>query len=164
MKKEESGGKEESIRPYKVYAINNGTVIDHLPVRSAIKAVSILGLDKHEDHKSIVTIGINLSSGKLGSKDVLKIENKILTKDELNKIALVAPGATINIIKNHNVYEKIKVHLPEVIEDILVCENPNCITRNQDVQTRFLVKSRQPLKIKCYHCERYLDTNKLVLK
>ena len=139
------------MRAYKVYAIGNGTVIDHIPSGCALKVYEILRLNEY-DH--IVTIGMNLESKKMVRKDILKIENKTLSKDELNKIAVVAPNATINIIRNQQISEKFGVEVPDVIEKIIKCPNPKCITRNQHVETKFYKMADKPIEVKCHYCER----------
>jgi len=75
-------------RPFKVYAIKNGIVIDHIPAKEALKVIKVLGLKP--SGKSIVTMGMNMESKKLGHKDILKVENRKLSHADLNKIALIA--------------------------------------------------------------------------
>ena len=87
----------------KVSAIKNGTVIDRIPAKNLFKVITILGLDKIENQ---ITFGTNLESKKLGRKAIIKISDKDFQEDELNKIALVAPEAKLNIIKNYTVVEK----------------------------------------------------------
>lgn len=149
------------LRPYKVYAIKEGTVIDHIPPFKAMKVIEILGANEPGD--SIVTVGINMESKKKGRKDVVKIENKTLTKEHLNKIALIAPSATINIIKDHNVAEKRKVEVPNEIKGSIKCANPNCITRKQDVKTYFHVAEKDPLKVKCHYCEKVFEGDDILI-
>ena len=149
------------MRPYKVYAIEEGVVIDHIPERKSLKILEILGLSN--THDSLITLGINLDSSKLGHKDVLKIENKELSKDELDKISLVAENATVSIIKNHEVVEKLLISVPEKVKGIIKCGNAKCITNNQPVQTLFERISVKPLKMKCHHCEKVFSKDDLIL-
>jgi aspartate carbamoyltransferase regulatory subunit len=142
------------MRAYKVYAIENGTVIDHIDGGKALKVVEILNLKEYDQ---IVTIGMNLDSKKLGKKDIVKIEKKMLTKDELNRIALIAPRATINIIRDSSVVEKFKVEIPECMDNLIRCPNPNCITRVQSHSSKFFKASEVPLRVKCNYCERVFD-------
>ncbi|MEM5829148.1 MAG: aspartate carbamoyltransferase regulatory subunit [Candidatus Aenigmatarchaeota archaeon] len=136
-----------------VRKIKNGTVIDHIPAGKSLKVVDILKFDSSSNET--VVILINASSKKLGKKDIVKIENRELTKDETNKIALIAPNATINIIRDWEVVEKRKVILPEILEGIVKCPNSNCITNsNEPIITKFLIQRREPLKLKCWYCER----------
>ncbi|MBW3010770.1 aspartate carbamoyltransferase regulatory subunit [Candidatus Woesearchaeota archaeon] len=138
----------------KIPPIKDGIAIDHLPKNRAIKVAHILNVERNE--VGMVTIGMNLQSNKLGSKDVLKIEGRDLTDKEINKIAIIAPNATVSFIKNYEVEEKINVRLPKKIDGILKCSNPRCITRSQDMKTRFLVVSKKPIEVKCHYCERLM--------
>jgi aspartate carbamoyltransferase regulatory subunit len=144
-------------RKLKVDAIKEGTVIDHIPRAKALDVIKILKL-KEED---IITIGINFSSKKLGRKDIIKIENKELTEEEVNKIALIAPDATLNIIKDYNVVKKIEIKLPEILEGIIKCPNPNCISNNEKVISRFFVISEKPVKVRCAYCERIFTSDEI---
>lgn len=106
---------------------------------------------------SIVSVAINVKS-KLGKKDIVKVEDRELDPQEVDRIALIAPKATINIIRNYEVAEKYRVNLPDEIHGILKCSNPTCISNsNEPVKSRFLVINRDPLRIKCYYCEREPD-------
>ena len=143
--------KEEFRRELNISAIHEGTVIDHIPTDATFKVVEILNLEKHD---GIVSIATNLQSKRIGSKGIVKVGGKSLTQNEVNKIAIVAPDATVNIIKNYDVKEKIKVKTPEVIDNVVKCFNPVCITNNEQVATKFYVVKKDPLKIKCHYCER----------
>lgn len=141
------------MKELKVQPIKDGTVIDHISPGNALKVLKILGLiEKQPD--SIISIAINVT-GKRGKKDIVKIENRELDPEEVDKIALIAPNATINIIRNYEVIEKRKVNVPDEIVGIVKCANPNCISNTMEpIEPKFIVKSRNPLKIKCYYCER----------
>jgi aspartate carbamoyltransferase regulatory subunit len=139
-----------SEKTYKVYSINDGTVIDHIPATKALKVIDILGLE----NEGILTIGIGFSSHKMGRKDIIKIERKYLKKEETDKISLIAPQATINIIKDGQLKEKRKIELPREYLNIVRCLNPNCITAKADVKTRFKIVQTTPLVLRCHHCER----------
>lgn len=144
------------IPSYKVDKIRNGTVIDHIPHGKALKAIYLLGLDKETDR--VITVGINLESKKFGYKDVIKIENKELSSEEVNKIALLATTATLNIIEDYEIVKKMKVTVPQVITGIIRCSNPRCITNHEEVKTRFYLKNEEPLKIQCHYCERSMES------
>lgn len=147
-------------RVYKVYSIPSGTVIDHLPAGAAIKTIKLLKLEDSD----LITVGMNFDSKKYAKKDIIKIQNRYLTQKEINKLALLAPSATINIIKNETIAEKKTVELPEVIEQIVKCSNPKCVTNNENnVKTIFYVAERRPLRIRCHHCERYMELKDIVL-
>ena len=150
-KKATSIPKEVIKKELKISAIDEGTVIDHIPTDATFKVVEILDL---ENHKGIVSIATNLQSKRIGRKGIVKVGGKSLTQQEVNKIAIVAPEATVNIIKNYEVKEKIKVKTPDVIDNVVKCSNPVCITNNEQVATKFYVIKKDPLKIKCHYCER----------
>ncbi len=143
--------KQEIKKELKISAIDEGTVIDHIPTDATFKVAEILNL---ENHKGIVSIATNLQSKSIGKKGIVKLGGKSLTQEEVNKIAIVAPDATVNIIKNYDVREKIKVKSPDVIDNVVKCSNPVCITNNEQVNTKFYVVKKDPLKIKCHYCER----------
>jgi len=138
----------------KVSAINNGTVIDHILPGKAYGVVKILHLERY---KETVTIASNVTSGKTERKDIVKIENRALSAEEVSSIALISPDATVNIIKNYDVIEKRKISLPERVENIIPCTNPLCITNHENVRTRFNVIQKKPLLIRCEYCERTMD-------
>ena len=102
-----------------------------------------------------VLIGMNLDS-QHGRKGMIKIGGRHLTQEEVNKIALIAPDATLNIIEDYRVVEKRDVHLPDTIEGTLKCFNPNCITNDQAITNRFDVVNRDPIRIRCHYCERQM--------
>ena len=143
------------MKELKIQPIENGTVIDHITAGNAIKVLRILGIP--EGHLSTISVAINVKSH-LGKKDIVKIENRELDPKEVNKIALISPKATINIIRDFEVAEKLKVKLPKEIVGIVCCSNPTCISNaNEPVKSRFKVISQDPAKIKCYYCEREPD-------
>jgi aspartate carbamoyltransferase regulatory subunit len=141
----------------RVKKIKNGTVIDHLPGGSALSILKILGIKK--GGKTTVSVAINVPSKKGSNrKDVVKVEDKVLKPEETNKLALLAPNATINIIRNYDVVKKTKVVLPEEIMNTLFCANPNCITNQCEPLTAiFKVESKNPIRIRCKFCERIMD-------
>ena len=142
----------------KVSALKNGTVIDHIPANSLFTVISILGLDKIENQ---ITFGTNLESHKLGSKAIIKISEKYFEDDDINRIALVAPTAKLNIIKDYKVVEKTSVELPEIIVGIAKCFNPNCITNKDKVSSRFYVVDKNKIKLRCHYCEKITDREHL---
>ena len=139
----------------KVDVIENGTVIDHITAGDAIKVLTILGIP--EKISSVVSVVMNVKS-KFGKKDIVKVENRELDPKEVDKIALIAPKATINIIRDYKVTKKQRVKLPEEIVSIVKCSNPTCISNaNEPVESRFLVIQKDPPIIKCYYCERITE-------
>jgi len=144
------------VRDLKVTPIKNGTVIDHIPSGMALKLLKVLGIT--EAVSSTVSILVHVPSKRKGWKDIVKVEDRELNPRELNKIALLAPEATINIIRNYNVAEKHTVTLPERAVGILRCGNPNCITNSREpVESVFLVTGKEPLRLRCQYCERELE-------
>ncbi len=135
-----------------VPAIENGTVIDHIPTESVYQVVHILGLESYKDE---VLIGTYLQSGKLGRKGIIKIKNKHFSKDEVSKVALVAPFVTVITIKDYQVIEKFATEIPDHIENFIKCSNPKCITNFEDIPTRFDVVDKDNLKLRCHYCEKY---------
>ncbi|HEY6914439.1 MAG TPA: aspartate carbamoyltransferase regulatory subunit, partial [Paludibacter sp.] len=126
-----------STKELKVAALRNGTVIDHIPADKLFKVVSILHLDTCLNQ---ITLANNLESAKIGSKGLVKISERALAEDETNKIALIAPNAKINIIRDFQVVEKRPLILPDEIREIVQCNNPVCVTNNQPISTRFQVQ------------------------
>jgi len=142
-------------RELKVRRIKNGTVIDHIPSGKSLIVLKILGISGGEDN--IIALVMNVESRKLGKKDIVKIENRELTEDEVNLIALIAPTATINIIKDFKVVKKYNVTLPKTFKGILKCPNPTCITNSGEyVEPIFDVISTNPPKLKCTYCWTYI--------
>lgn len=132
-----------------VAALDSGTVIDRIPSNALFKAVKLLGIEHINEH---VTIGNNLDSNKLGSKGIIKIANTVFSQDVLDRIALIAPTATVNIIEDFEVVDKKPVVLPDTITGIVRCGNPKCITNNEPMETKFHVISREPVVIRCHYC------------
>jgi aspartate carbamoyltransferase regulatory subunit len=142
-------------RELKVKPIRNGTVIDHISANKALRVLKILGLPSKE---TAVTLAMNVQSSQMGSKDIVKIEGRELASREVDEIALIAPYATINIIRDYEIVGKGKVNLLDEIKSILNCSNPNCITNtNEPVNTRFIVLEKEPLILRCHYCERIMD-------
>ncbi|HCT70933.1 Aspartate carbamoyltransferase regulatory chain [bioreactor metagenome] len=141
-----------------VSAIENGSVIDHIPAKSVFRVVKMLNL---EDTDTQVTVGFNLESRKYGKKGIIKVSNKYFEDEEVNKIALVAPTATLIVIKDYKVTEKRNVKIPDEIRKIVKCVNPNCITNHQQVATRFTVIDKEDLKLQCHYCEKITGKNNI---
>ena len=145
----------ENKRELVVSAIENGTVIDHIPAGEVYKVVKILNLDMYEDE---VLIGTNLLSKKYGKKGIIKVKNKFFAETDVNKVALIAPNATLIIIKNYEVVEKRRLEIPDTIKQIVKCINPNCITNIEDnIETNFRVVDKEPLKLQCHYCEKTMS-------
>jgi aspartate carbamoyltransferase regulatory subunit len=138
----------------KVSAIKNGTAIDRIPSNVLFKVINILGLQNCENQ---ITFGMNLDSKKLGKKAIIKVTDRFFTLDEVNRIALIAPMAKLNIIRNYEVVEKRTVTVPELIENALKCINPKCITNHEKISTKFRKVSSDPLEMQCCYCEKFID-------
>ncbi|MCK4902507.1 MAG: aspartate carbamoyltransferase regulatory subunit [Thermoplasmatales archaeon] len=137
----------------KIPLIKDGTVIDHITAGNAVKVLHILGIPKSSS--AIVSVAMNVKS-KFGKKDIVKIENRELDPKEVDKIALIAPKATINFIRDYEVVKKHRVKLPREIVGIVTCSNPTCVSnvKNEPIESRFRVISKDPARILCYYCER----------
>ena len=143
-----------------VTAIENGTVIDHIDSESTFQVASILQVESEDD---VVLVGMNLPSGKLGTKGIIKVANRQLTAEEVNKIALVARHATLNIIKDYEVVSKSAIELPDRIQGTVRCFNPTCVTNKQPVETRFEVTEGEPPVLRCLYCEKSMTAEDVVL-
>ncbi len=139
-----------------VAAIRNGTVIDHIDAGHALKIVKILKLAGHQKQ---VTLGLNLPSNTLGLKDIIKVEDRELSPDEANQVAILAPNATINIIYGYEVQRKFKVTMPATIEKIFSCPNPACISNHESTKGSFKVLQRVKNKIglECHYCRKVFN-------
>jgi aspartate carbamoyltransferase regulatory subunit len=137
----------------KVSALRNGTVIDHIPAEVTSQVFDILNL---ADSENQVYFGTNLDSKKLNKKGIIKISDKYFENEEISKVALVAPNATLIEIKDYEVSRKEKVHLPEKVERVVKCINPKCVTNNQNVPSSFLVTEdhKGNMKLFCTYCEK----------
>ena len=140
----------------KIKAIENGTVIDHITANKALHILKILGLP--DEDVINVTVAMNVSSRETGRKDIVKIENREIDHEELNQIALIAPKATINIIRNYEVIKKDKIILPQVIKSIIKCTNDKCITNyeNEPINSNLNVIESQPPVLRCHYCEKLI--------
>jgi aspartate carbamoyltransferase regulatory subunit len=146
----------------RVSKIKDGTVIDHITGGHALDVVKILGISGRD--RGPLTIAINVPSKLLKTKDIIKIEGRELNPQEVHKIALLAPHATINIIRNYKVVKKQEVKLPNAIDDIIKCANPACISNsNEPVKAKFYVDCEEPLLLKCHYCG-YIIEKKDVLQ
>lgn len=152
---------ELSDKELKVAALENGTVIDRIPSDQLFKVVSLLHLDTMD--KSI-TIGNNLYSHKIGKKGIIKIADTFFKEEDINKIAILAPKAKINIIKNYQVVHKQEVSLPDQLHDIIRCANPKCITNNEPMATKFDVIDKENVTVKCCYCEQAISKEQIKIK
>ena len=142
----------------KIRAIENGTVIDHITANKALHILKILGLPDSETTN--VTVAMNVTSGEIERKDIVKIENRELDHEELNQIALIAPKATIDIIRDFKPVKKDKIILPDKITSIIKCTNPKCITNyeSEPITPIFNVVQENPPVVRCHYCEKLIKT------
>lgn len=139
-----------------VEAIQHGSVIDHIPVRQGVKILKFFNLTQTNEK---ITIGLNLATHTGQTKDLIKVENTFISDEQANQLALFAPHATINQIKNFQVVSKFQVQLPDSFIGVLACPNSNCISHHEPVDTRFYVKKKSTLKLKCHYCEKTFDNS-----
>jgi len=136
-----------------VSAIRNGTVIDHIPAGKGLKIVKLLGLSTD---KLQVTVGVNLPSSRMGLKDLVKVEAFALTPETASRVSILAPQATVSIIKNYEIDNKFHVSLPKSIEGVIACPNRLCISNHETVDPVILVKQRWKgnIRLQCHYCRK----------
>ena len=140
----------------KVAPIRNGTVIDHIKAGQALNVLKILGVNESTIGSSII-LAMHVCSKKepSGWKDVVKVEDRELDPETVDKIALIAPNATIVIIRDYYIAEKYTVSIGDHVKGLAKCSNPNCITNvGEPVEPEFDVVSRKPPMLRCMYCER----------
>ena len=135
-------------------AIENGTVIDHIPSSKLFQVVRLLHL---ENISSSIMVGYNLKSRKMGVKSIIKVADRFFTDEELNLLSVVAPNVSLCIIRDYEVVEKKTVALPSQLTDIVCCANPKCITNHEPMPTRFHVVDEEKGIIRCHYCEKEMD-------
>jgi aspartate carbamoyltransferase regulatory subunit len=149
-------------RNIRVRKIKNGTVIDHITTGQALNVLKIIGITTGFP-RATVTVAMNVPSRKAGAKDIVKVEGRELMADEVDKISLIAPHATINIIRDYKVVEKKKVSVPEIMGGFIRCANPNCITNTEYTASKFAVEEKHhPIKLRCIYCERTMSEEEIV--
>ena len=142
-----------------VAALENGTVIDHIPSELVFTIASLLELEKLG---SSVTIGYNLHSSKLGKKGIIKVADKFFTDEEISRLSIVAPNVVLSVIRDYDVVEKKEVITPDELHGIVRCGNPKCITNNEPMNTFFHVVDKSAGTLKCHYCEK--EQNKSQVK
>ena len=134
-----------------VAALENGTVIDHIPSDKVFTVVALLGL---ENTDSNITIGNNFESKKLGKKGIIKVADRYFSDEEVSRLSVVAPNVKLNIIRHYEVVEKKQVLMPDELKGIVKCNNPKCITNNEPMSTIFHVIDKDNCIVKCHYCEK----------
>jgi aspartate carbamoyltransferase regulatory subunit len=144
-----------------VRRIKNGTVIDHIEAGKALLVLRALSITGSEGN--VITVALNVPSSKHGKKDIIKVENRFLETTETNKLALIAPRATINIIREYKLVEKRKIQLPDSIVAIFKCPNLKCITNSdEEIRSMIDVIDKEKVVLKCRYCARTLSTDELI--
>lgn len=143
-----------------VAALESGTVIDHIPSDALFKCVKILGL---ESMPQKLTIGNNLNSSRYGTKGIIKVADTFFPEATINRIALIAPTAVVNIIRDYKVAEKRPVVLPKQLRGIVKCDNPKCITNNEPMATVFHTVDAALGIIRCHYCDKEQQLGKVEL-
>lgn len=131
--------------------IENGINIDHIPHGNAWYVMKILNLSNSDTQTGV---GLNLPSKKLGLKDLIKIENRVLTDKEIDAISLFCIDATLSEIKNFEVVRKLTLTLPSSIDDIIVCPNSRCISHHHVSRFASFIDRKNETKVKCHYCEK----------
>ena len=157
FKKKEMGNNKSQLV---VAAIENGTVIDHIPAEKTYQVVNLLQLEKMD---TPVTIGYNLPSKKIGKKGIIKVANKYFTDEEINRLSVVAPNIGLSIIKDYEIVEKKTVKTPDTLKGIVKCNNPKCITNNEPMQTLFHTVDKVLGIVRCHYCDKEQQLGKVEL-
>lgn len=143
-----------------VRRIREGTVIDHIDEGMGLKVLGALEIDGSDG--SLITIALNVPSGKFKKKDIIKVEGRFLKDDDTNKLAVIAPRATINMIKDYRLVEKRRVSLPNEIDRIFRCTNPDCVTNSAEkIESVMDVIDKEGRVLRCRYCSRTLDVDRL---
>lgn len=152
--------KSNSKKALLVAEIQSGTIIDHIPAGRAVKIIDLL---LPPSAKNELTIGLNLASSKMSTKDIIKIHHRELSEEEANQVAIFASSATISIIRDHQLVKKFKVKIPETVSlSALRCLNPSCITNHEPMRTFFrVIKQKDGIKLHCEYCEKTFSQNEI---
>lgn len=143
-----------------VRRIREGTVIDHIDEGMGLRVLGALQIDGGDG--SLITIALNVPSGKFKKKDIIKVEGRFLKDDDTNKLAVIAPRATINMIRDYRLVEKRRVSLPNEIDRIFRCTNPDCVTNSAEkIESVMDVIDREGRVLRCRYCSRTLDVDRL---
>ena len=143
-----------------VTAIENGTVIDHIPAEKTYEVLQLLHLN---ELTTPVTVGCNLRSKKIGRKGIIKVADKFFTDEEISRLSVLAPNVVLNIIKDYEVVEKKTVTTPDHLRGIVKCNNPKCNTNNEPMDTLFHIVDKERSTLKCHYCEKEQDITKVQL-
>ncbi|MXP51108.1 aspartate carbamoyltransferase regulatory subunit [Pantoea sp. SoEX] len=152
----------DQINKLQVEAIEQGTIIDHIPIKIGVKLLSLFNLNIINQR---ITICLNLPSSLIGCKDLIKMENTFLDQEQINQLAIYAPNSTIKQIKKYKVVSKITPSLPDFIKDVIICPNNNCISRSELIFSSFIIeKNKNNQQLKCIYCEREFTNHIMLIK
>lgn len=143
-----------------VAALENGTVLDHIPSNKIFQTVNLLHLD---EMKTPVTIGFNLKSHKMGQKGIIKVADKFFTDEEINQLSVITPNVTLCVIRDYEVVEKKEVKMPDELYGIVKCANPKCISNNEPMKTQFHVLDKEKGILQCHYCNREVTLDQVKL-
>jgi len=133
--------------------IKNGIVIDHIKAGLGIRIFNWLGLDKVPYTVAFVA---NANSAKCEKKDIIKIDNTILIN--LDVLGLIDPNITVSIIENERVTKKIKLQLPQKVENVIICKNPRCISSTEKYLTHvFHLENNEQRTYRCEYCDEIIS-------
>ncbi len=150
----------EKVYARNVEALKSGTVIDHIPAGQGLRILRLFQLTEYRER---VTVGLNLPSGHMGSKDLIKVENVVLSEEQANELALFAPRGTVSVIEDFAVVRKQKLAIPDTVEGIFACPNSNCVSHVEPVQSHFSVRvTEHDTKMKCKYCEKVFSKDIVV--
>ena len=151
-----------SEKELRINRIRQGTVLDHIESGHAFNVLAALDIRGADGNQ--VSVAMNVPSGKLDKKDIIKVENRILEVDETNRLALISPNTTINIIKEYEIIEKRNVKLPKSFVDVFKCTNPICISNaSEPIISELMVLKKDPPKLRCKYCSRILLPEEILL-
>lgn len=146
----------------RIVKILDGTVIDHIRAGKALEVLKILRITG--ENGNVVSLAMNITSGKIEKKDIVKVEHRFLKDEEVARIALVAPEATINHIENNKIIHKYCVELPDTLTDIMPCPNQRCVTNKErePIQSKYQVVSQKPIQLKCLYCWTMVEEKQII--
>lgn len=143
-----------------VAALENGTVIDHIPSDKVFDVVSLLDL---QEMTTPVTIGANLESKKMGKKGIIKIADRYFTDQEVSKLSVIVPNIVLTTIHDYDVTDKRHVTMPDEVRGIVRCPNPKCITNHEPMQTVFSVSDKEAGTLRCRYCNKEVEKDDIKL-
>ena len=146
----------------RIVKIHDGTVIDHIRAGTALEVLKILGITGEDGN--VVSLAMNITSGKIEKKDIVKVEHRFLKDEEVARIALIAPEATINHIENSRLIKKYCVELPDTLTDIMRCPNQRCVTNKErePIHSKYQVVSQKPIQLKCLYCWTLVEEKQII--